>query len=161
MRGYANIVPLSPSVNNNPSPLTSQTAETEPTIDHTDHDTYVYGLIYALQPEDEERLDMYEGVPEDYGKERLGVEVWEAGPLSGPGEVMNVLVYVDGLRTTEGVIRDEYVLRMRRAFREAAEKGLPREWMEGVFGRRFGVWGGRGCSWGELGGDVLMMDGKG
>ncbi|MCJ1246912.1 hypothetical protein MMC30_004123 [Trapelia coarctata] len=160
-RGYANVVP-NPSPSSNPTGSTSlaaQSAGTGSTTDQEDENVGVYGVIYALQPADEERLDMYEGVPEDYGKERLGVELWETAPksdsevvliLSGPGKAIMALVYVDGVRITEGIIREEYVFRMRRAFREAAEKG--------VFGKRFrleedGVAGSYigGWRWGEGG----------
>lgn len=142
-RGYANVVPVSPTVvhpvpSDNPTGPTSLTVPDTGT-DPTEEDTYVYGLVYSLQPADEKSLDWYEGVPEDYAKESLAVEVWETGTVTGSGKVVSALVYVDGLRTTEGRIREEYVFRMRRAFREAVERGVPRGWMEGVFGRRFGV----------------------
>jgi hypothetical protein len=36
----------------------------------------VYGLLYSLPPDDEERLDLAEGVPVCYGKEWLYVRFW-------------------------------------------------------------------------------------
>lgn len=156
MRGYANVVPNYSTVvdlshADNPTgskSLTDSDAGTAPAVDDTEDDTYVYGLVYSLQPVDEERLDWYEGVPEDYTKEVLAVEMWEAAhgegsvsesSLEGAGRIVSALVYVDGLRTTEGTIKEEYVFRMRRAFREAVERGVPRGWMVRVFGRRFVV----------------------
>lgn len=129
-RGYANITPSPPA--QSPS-AASPSAPTDPT-------KLVYGLIYTLTAADEDLLDGYEGVPLDYTKEILPVEVFvgEGSDVGGDADrVKQVLAYVDRLRIEKGIIRDEYVLRMQRACREAREKGVPWEWMEKVMGEYF------------------------
>ena len=126
-RGYANIIPLS-------APLSSA-------LEATEKQEGVWGLLYQLDDVDEESLDLYEGVPDAYTKEFHSVQIHASMP--GPScdsepESREVLVYVDRLRTKEGVPREEYVGRMRRGIREAEEKGLSREWAEGVMGRFLG-----------------------
>ena len=119
----------------------------------------VWGLVYELDVEDEERLNGYEGVPWAYQKKTLEADIWlvketqlageGAGadrtgdsetqntrlPKPGTGSKSKVLVYIDTLRTTSGIPRDEYVLRMRRGIREGIKKGLPRAWVESVIGK--------------------------
>ena len=120
-RGYANIVPVTPC-----------SAPNEGSC-HV-----VYGLVYALTTEDEARLDTYEGVPWAYQKETLTVTLWKGGSvLEKSGQMVDALVYVDKTRTGEGVVRDEYVGRMRRGVQEAKEKGLPVEWMNSSMSKWF------------------------
>ncbi|KAF9632337.1 hypothetical protein BFW01_g3199 [Lasiodiplodia theobromae] len=47
-----------------------------------------------------------------------------------PQRVEGVLVYVDRLRTAEGVAKEEYVGRMNEAVRDAVALGVPRGWVE-------------------------------
>ncbi|MCJ1421377.1 hypothetical protein MMC32_007740 [Xylographa parallela] len=118
-RGYANIVPMreasSPSVSEN----------------------YIYGLVYVLGPADEDSLDMYEGVPEAYTKEKVAVSLWPEGKdvLDDAGWNAVALVYVDRKRVENGTPRLEYVQRMRRGALEAEKKGVPEPWMRRTFGR--------------------------
>lgn len=56
-RGYANVVEVASSAASN-------------------YDDEVYGLVYRLEEEDEERLDRNEGVPEAYTKEDLTCDFW-------------------------------------------------------------------------------------
>ena len=77
----------------------------------------VYGLLYVLDEEDEEALDVSEGVPECYVKMMLGVEilgriggaedVGEEGEEGEEGKAIEVLVYVDVARTGVGVCKEE------------------------------------------------------
>jgi len=96
-RGYANIVSTT-SFNN------SDLVET-------------YGLIYEMQPSDEARLDVNEGVPEAYTKEMMGMEFWSAEeprlPADGPAQRrIEALVYIDRRRIEDSVPQKEYIYRM-------------------------------------------------
>ncbi|PNY23452.1 Uncharacterized protein TCAP_06596 [Tolypocladium capitatum] len=101
----------------------------------------VYGLLYLLPPQDEERLDGYEGVPWAY--EKLHCDVRWARDREGRvvDEPVRALVYVDRTRVGEGTPRDEYVGRMERGIEDAVENwGLDRGYADRVM-RRF--WKGR------------------
>lgn len=142
--GYANIIPSPPSSSLSHPPTSSP-------------NSIVYGLIYTLTPSDKSRLDVYEGVPVDYTKELLSVEVFEEGEgmeldgsgsgnrpgiiKKGNGVTKKVLAYVDRLRTDKGTPKDEYIFRMQRGCREAARKGVPKEWMERVIGEYLPIGG--------------------
>lgn len=63
----------------------------------------VYGILYTLEGEDEEILDLAEGVPSAYTKHLLEIELL----TPAEGEV-SALVYVDERRLGEGVCRNEY-----------------------------------------------------
>jgi len=87
----------------------------------------VYGFVYTLTPSDEEKLDGYEHVPENYVKQIHPVE------LVGDGLVeknVDGLVYVDIHRVVEGTIRQEYIVRMNHAIQDAEEKGVPKDYVE-------------------------------
>lgn len=79
----------------------------------------VYGMVYAITPTDETSLDKYEGVPNAYVKQMHGVEM--------DGKVVQMLVYIDTMRTQEGTIKQEYITRMNHAISDARTKGMP-EW---------------------------------
>lgn len=113
------------------------------------YDDVVFGLIYTLEPSDEERLDKNEGVPVAYTKEYLPCEFWTAGPPSDPLDPhkavdtttpptgkSDMLVYIDRKRTAEGTPREEYVVRMNRGVSDAVDMGVPGGYVKGVV-RRF------------------------
>jgi gamma-glutamylcyclotransferase len=80
-----------------------------------------YGILYALDPSDEKRLDGYEGVPRSYWKVELEVVVEDAhGEKTHP-----VLVYIDPRQGT-GAPRKEYIKRMRAGLTDAS---LPESWV--------------------------------
>jgi len=96
-RGYANIVSTTNSDRSN-------LAET-------------YGLIYEMQPSDEARLDVNEGVPEAYTKEMMGLEFWPTGKPLLPGNGLaplriEALVYIDRKRIEDDIPQREYIYRM-------------------------------------------------
>ncbi|MCJ1411492.1 hypothetical protein MMC19_005582 [Ptychographa xylographoides] len=128
-KGYANIVSRNPESER--AEICRSLSFLEESQDPMD---YVYGLVYALEVSDESLLDGYEGVPWAYTKETVRIALWDGGTAVGEreGRLVDALVYVDRLRTKGGRIKDEYVLRMSRAVREAATKGLPAQWMETV-----------------------------
>jgi gamma-glutamylcyclotransferase (GGCT)/AIG2-like uncharacterized protein YtfP len=79
----------------------------------------VLGKVYTLSPEDEERLDRYEGVQQGaYCKEMLSVEVG--------GRCCTCLVYVDPV-VAEGEPYSEYVERIRKGIADAR---LPDSYVE-------------------------------
>ncbi|KAF9875537.1 AIG2-like family protein [Colletotrichum karsti] len=113
-------------------------------------DPGVYGVLYALDPDDEAVLDGYEGVPDAYTKEYMLVDVLEAslpepalggnsapktaaGPVLRKTKSVNALVYIDRLRTEHSQPWPEYVFRMNRGVQEAAAQfGLPAAYVEDV-----------------------------
>lgn len=131
-RGYANVAPC---------------AEEE------DEDQEVWGLVYTLTRQDEDRLDVNEGVPWAYEKRILRGEAWgvevegevDLGVDGGggeelkkkKGEMVDMLVYIDFLRAEgEGnTPRAEYVHRMNMGVRDALRAGVPREYVDGVLRR--------------------------
>jgi gamma-glutamylcyclotransferase (GGCT)/AIG2-like uncharacterized protein YtfP len=113
-QGYANLVPSTPD--------------------------YVYGFLYELDPEDEKILDTYEGVPRDYHKEYLPVEVVkhaeEASPEGRVDEKINALIYIDSETVQDGTIRKEYITRLSCASRDGVKEGIPAEYFE-MYWHRF------------------------
>ncbi|KAG8526374.1 uncharacterized protein KY384_000367 [Bacidia gigantensis] len=119
-RGYANVVPSSPSSND-----------------------YVYGLIYTLSSSDERRLDVNEGVPETYAKEMIDVRTWSEAQLKKVGSLKQedskpekMLVYVDHKRLEEAKPKKEYIYRMNMGIHDAIAAGVPRSYVDEVM-RRF------------------------
>lgn len=104
-RGYANVIPS--------------------------HGDEVWGMLYALPPPDEAKLDINEGVPFSYQKKELSVETWfedAAGKnvdISRPGKWETVLCYVDVSRVDEAKPKDEYVHRVNMGIRDARRLGMP------------------------------------
>ncbi|KAF9055127.1 hypothetical protein BDZ89DRAFT_1055740 [Hymenopellis radicata] len=148
-RGYANVVPPSLELDSSLSEAT--------TTDDVLPSTGVYGLLYAMDREDEQSLDVYEGVdvgrrsnkdsesgqpshvrPTEqgsgaYNKWYIDVRVVKALDVTVEvDEIERVLVYVDELRIKESGPRDEYVDRMNRGIQEAMTLGLPASWVERV-----------------------------
>ena len=119
-RGYANVV-------------------SSPNHNHSD---FVYGLVYALLPSDEQHLDLNEGVPHAYTKEWITCDFWPGGAGEKidtgkePEGKREMLVYVDRKRTTPDVPREEYVYRMNRGIRDALARGVPEGYVEDVM-RKF------------------------
>lgn len=109
-RGYANVIPS--------------------------HGDEVWGMIYALPPPDEAKLDVNEGVPFSYQKKALSVETWlgdAAGTnvdISRPGKWETVLCYVDASRVEEAKPKDEYVHRINMGIRDARMKGMPEAFVD-------------------------------
>lgn len=108
----------------------------------------VYGMLYLLPTEDEERLDRYEGVPWAYEKVYLEAD-WvshtQAVSTNGGTYVreeltpVKVLVYIDYKRVKEGKPKEEYVGRMERGIRDAVGNwGMSEEYADRVM-RRFWV----------------------
>ncbi|KAF3933221.1 Gamma-glutamylcyclotransferase [Dactylellina cionopaga] len=83
----------------------------------------VWGTIYNLPPTDEASLDRYEGVPVAYSKEMISV-------LLMTGESLPALVYIDYIRTEDGVVNYEYIGRMTHAIKDGVKKGIPGSYVE-------------------------------
>lgn len=130
-RGYANVIKTS-----NPK---SQEHETEEHV--------IYGMLYTLEDQDEENLDIAEGVPYAYSKRELDIELVSKGgarvggsnaaeevtaKTRGKPEVVEALVYVDEKRLGEGICKEEYVGRMNRGITDAVGKGMDKSWVQRV-----------------------------
>ncbi|KAK6518086.1 hypothetical protein TWF506_005247 [Arthrobotrys conoides] len=83
----------------------------------------VWGMLYNLTPPDEASLDKYEGVPRDYTKEMIPVELTN-------GKSMDVLVYIDYNHQVDGVVKEEYIQRMSCAIKDGIRKGIPASYVE-------------------------------
>ncbi len=119
-RGYANVVP-----SNEPQNV-------------------VYGLIYNLTPKDVEALDINEGVPYAYTKETMQVELWKSldeissvsrnywanADVTKPGDMSDMLVYIDRQRIQEDKPKAEYVHRMNKGIADAVALGVPVTYVE-------------------------------
>jgi gamma-glutamylcyclotransferase len=131
-RGYANVVPSR--------------------LDH------VYGLCYLLSADDEQDLDLNEGVPWAYEKKILNIELFTARPtvvgravdeiidfglMPGPpllvesrttgnhaSEIIEVLVYMSTKHVKDGKPRTEYIDRMNHGIRDAISMGISWRYIE-------------------------------
>ncbi|KAL8703743.1 MAG: hypothetical protein Q9201_003089 [Fulgogasparrea decipioides] len=120
-RGYANIVQTG-----NPSDV-------------------VYGLVYTLDEDDEDKLDFNEGVPYAYTKEQISMDFWSLASggkvdlASGicPGAVKKeLLVYIDRKRVKDARPKAEYVHRINMGVRDAVKIGMPQKYVDDVI-RKF------------------------
>jgi len=91
----------------------------------------VYGFIYEISSKDEELLDVHEGVPYDYEKQIIPLELITS---SGDGETekrtINALVYMDGVRIGRDHPRTEYIYRINMAIKDALQKGVPQFYVD-------------------------------
>jgi gamma-glutamylcyclotransferase len=106
----------------------------------------VYGILYALSEEDEEKLDAYKGIPHSYIKYFLSVEAYSPPFLQSdissyvhlpvfpglPTEEITIeaLAYMDQEQQGEGSCSAEYAARMNRAIQEAVSKGMKKSYAE-------------------------------
>jgi hypothetical protein len=116
-RGYANVV--------------------EPKPDNKTDADAVWGLVYSLQADDEERLDLNEGVPYAYTKEDLVVDYWPTSNGSKSdtdGEAMEqtMLVYIDRKRVKPDRPKKEYIYRMNMGIKDAVAAGVPQKYVDEV-----------------------------
>lgn len=129
-RGYANVVKVTETE--------EATSEGSLSANKGKEKEYgVYGLLYLLPPDDEEKLDMFEGVPLAYEKMTCDARWVRDGQGRVLDEPVKTLVYVDYKRVGEGVPNEEYVDRMERGIEDAVNNwGLDREYADKVM-RRF------------------------
>lgn len=155
-RGYANVVERRDTAEAADQAAAEAGAEAGNSNAATAADA-VYGLVYSLQPPDEARLDVNEGVPEAYTKETLGVDFWASDPrvedgwvdVSGPAQGRDALVYIDRKRVAESRPRREYVYRMNMGIRDAVKMGVPGGYVDAVM-RKFIPDEGEGREKGEV-----------
>jgi gamma-glutamylcyclotransferase len=139
-RGYANVVETPPVVS---SPTTTKWLGPLMGGEEKGRETNdrVYGIVYRLDKEDEEKLDGYEDVPNSYEKETMWVEFWgkrEGADGSGhPVDVKNmrsqrvkVLVYVDKKHTTSSSPNGMYRYKMNVGIRDALAGGIPQSYID-------------------------------
>ncbi|KAI5243148.1 hypothetical protein E4T43_04334 [Aureobasidium subglaciale] len=124
-RGYANVVQVEANSSAEPS-----------------YSNVVYGLVYSLQPSDEEDLDMNEGVPFAYTKENLPVSFWpkeKEGEFIDPhkhAKKQDMLVYIDRERLVDDKPKHEYIYRMNMGIHDALKEGVPEDYVQEVM-RKF------------------------
>ncbi|THX33803.1 hypothetical protein D6D12_01365 [Aureobasidium pullulans] len=120
-RGYANVVQVDPSPSAEPS-----------------YANVVYGLVYSLQPSDEEELDINEGVPFAYTKEDLQVSFWPKEKKDEPVDThktpkkQDMLVYIDRERVIDSKPKHEYIYRMNMGISDALKEGVPKDYVQEV-----------------------------
>ncbi|KAF2475637.1 uncharacterized protein BDR25DRAFT_339691 [Lindgomyces ingoldianus] len=137
-RGYANVVEVKSAT----SAKEAKEEDTNPVNKKSKYDNVVFGLVYSLEPKDEDRLDVNEGVPFAYTKEYLACDFWKSSDgkwtdVSKPSTCeKEMLVYVDRKRTEESTPKKEYIWRMNRGIEDADMMGVPRGYVEGVM-RKF------------------------
>ncbi|KAJ5096287.1 hypothetical protein NUU61_005643 [Penicillium alfredii] len=152
--GYANVLPPEGM---RIGPQDSELAQKVPISGAEDA---VYGVLYEMDPRDEQILDVYEGVDpcadETDGSAPVGPAVrprnqgegsynkWYVSapvvqwlqPPPEPRDEVSVLVYVDEERVCLAPPKFEYIARMNRAIREAEGLGVPAHWIRKAM-RRF------------------------
>lgn len=120
-RGYANIVEVSKE-------------ERQKKHDYTNE---VWGLVYSLEPNDEEDLDGNEGVPFAYTKEYLECDFFEAKDgrkpdiTSDPKEI-DMLVYINRKHIKPSEPKKEYIYRMNMGIKDALQEGVPKAYIDKV-----------------------------
>ena len=129
-RGYANVVEASGS-------STSCSSSNE--------HNHVWGLVYSLTAKDEAQLDVNEGVPDAYTKEKMTIDFFPADPSQLDGRIdipenkwekRKVLVYIDRKRTTNSTPKKEYIYRMNMGIKDALKMGVPKTYVDKVI-RKF------------------------
>lgn len=127
-RGYANIIPS--------SQLSSPFWSTFPIKPLGDEEDGVYGLLHLLPSQDEDTLDVCEGVPWAYGKVVMEVErVGDENARKIEGQSVRALVYVDQERVQGDRPKEEYKGRVERGIEDAVESwGLEKGYSEGMRG---------------------------
>lgn len=139
-RGYANIVEIED--------------EKETSSKH-DYSKEVWGLVYSLEPRDEARLDINEGVPFAYDKEWIKCEFWPTSEsdddalaseqfpnehestkgkpdTSKDPKKVDMLVYINRDGTDESDPKKEYIYRMNMGIKDALREGMPKEYVKQV-----------------------------
>lgn len=99
-------------------------------VETTNPSAVVYGLVYSLTQQDDDRLDLNEGVPWAYTKETMSVQFWaskhgEKVNLDRCPETRQLLVYIDRRRTEDGRPHAEYVHRINMGVGDAVREGVP------------------------------------
>ncbi|KAI6885437.1 hypothetical protein KC318_g15691 [Hortaea werneckii] len=121
-RGYANVVET----------------ESEKKDDAHSYDDEVWGLVYSLEQEDEDKLDGNEGVPIAYTKENLTVDYWPAkedgsAPVTEEKPAQTeMLVYINRELTKPHEPKEEYIYRMNMGIKDALKEGMPQGYVDQV-----------------------------
>jgi hypothetical protein len=127
-RGYANVVKYQLSSEEVAS-MKDDNGDGAAIEEAARHRPGVYGVVYLLDPADEDALDRYEGVPISYEKLELEIEIERKTSGTGTSKKrIKALVYVDVKRTEPGPPRHEYVARMNRGIREATREWRLPQW---------------------------------
>ncbi|RDB21099.1 hypothetical protein Hypma_011864 [Hypsizygus marmoreus] len=97
----------------------------------------VYGMIYQLTADDEDKLDGFEGVPYDYIKRTINFELLGEGGhshttivISEGKRFVDALIYIDIERTEDGPPREEYITRLNMAISDGIRQENPKEYFD-------------------------------
>lgn len=121
-RGYANVVEN----------------ECEKKGDAPAYDDEVWGLVYSLEQEDEDKLDGNEGVPIAYTKENLTVDYWPAEEDGNAPDTAEkpaqteMLVYINRELTKPHSPKEEYIYRMNMGIKDALKEGMPQGYVDQI-----------------------------
>jgi gamma-glutamylcyclotransferase len=145
-RGYANVVEIKPMTKLRRNAVDLGVPEAWQWTGK--YESQVWGLVYSLQPSDEQRLDRNEGVPVAYTKEMLRCDFWPASEnqVDGSSEPAKMywsklkkkglLVYINRDAVTPSKPKEEYVYRMNMGIKDAIKEGVPQGYVEEVM-RKF------------------------
>jgi len=112
--------------------------ECEKKDDAHSYDDEVWGLVYSLEQEDEDRLDGNEGVPVAYTKEDLTVDYWPAKKDGSAPDTeekpaqTEMLVYINRELTKPHEPKEEYIYRMNMGIKDALKEGMPQGYVDDV-----------------------------
>ncbi|EKM82448.1 hypothetical protein AGABI1DRAFT_117923 [Agaricus bisporus var. burnettii JB137-S8] len=92
----------------------------------------VWGLVYEISEADEQKLDGYENVPDNYHKQYHTVTVFDKKHKAegAAGAATLALIYVDVERTKESSPKTEYIYRMNMAIADALKEGVPEAYIK-------------------------------
>ncbi|KAI0300436.1 hypothetical protein B0F90DRAFT_1629819 [Multifurca ochricompacta] len=93
---------------------------------------HVYGFVYELSFRDEESLDKYEGVPHDYEKRIIRLELIMSSDEGKTVErrAIDALAYIDFNRTSRDIPKMEYIHRINMGIKDALQKGIPQSYVD-------------------------------
>ncbi|KAK5111303.1 hypothetical protein LTR85_012198 [Meristemomyces frigidus] len=120
-RGYANIVEITDEKGASPEAYKDE----------------VWGLVYSLEEDDEDNLDMNEGVPVAYTKEFLEIDFWptkhgKAPDMERKAQQVDMLVYINRKMTAPDKPKKEYIYRMNMGIKDALKEGMPTAYVDKV-----------------------------
>jgi hypothetical protein len=98
-------------------------------IVETSDDDVVYGALYFISSSDETDLDTGEGVPDESQKQWHEVVRMNADGTE-TDQTVKALMYVDGQRKDEGMIKPDYIVWIRKAIRDGKQLGLPDDYVK-------------------------------
>ena len=88
-----------------------------------------YGMLYTMTDKAVEQMDAFEGVSQQI-YERVAIKVYSVE--EDQSEPIDAFAYMDKGNTKDSPPREEYIARMNKGIKDAAENGIPQEYIEKV-----------------------------